>query len=328
MVENHYRWDFIGLSTDDKPTPATSEKVADGSTFYCSDNSKLYVFYKDQWYEKEATGGGGGGQGVTELTSANYNFHYSGDTDDSIAPWLLDDGIYLISGTTDVPVKFCREFSNQFDNIDGKAFLTVTSNSASANFIKEWMIILINTSSVGCSRPCVAAAYKSSNNVWNKLNLQRRSDSYNSDILLGTDIQDNLTTMGSNASKQVLSANQGGVLKDLIDKKIPTFYTTNDISEGFTEAPLYSYRNLSSQINGSHFYNALANGGFVLCQIVNNDVDIAYTVAGYTIPYENSTTGFDHYPPTAYITNGTTTMELSFTSAIPTSQGHFTCSEM
>ena len=59
MVENHYRWDFIGLSTDDKPTPATSEKVADGSTFYCSDNSKLYVFYKDQWYEKEATGGGG-----------------------------------------------------------------------------------------------------------------------------------------------------------------------------------------------------------------------------------------------------------------------------
>lgn len=55
---NHYRWDFIGLSTDNKPTPATSEKVADGSTFYCSDNSKLYVWYKNQWYEKEATGGG------------------------------------------------------------------------------------------------------------------------------------------------------------------------------------------------------------------------------------------------------------------------------
>lgn len=58
MVAQHYRWDFIGLSTDQKPTPATSEKVVDGSTFYCSDNSKLYVYYKDQWYEKEATGGG------------------------------------------------------------------------------------------------------------------------------------------------------------------------------------------------------------------------------------------------------------------------------
>ena len=59
VTDNHYRWDFIGLSTDEKPTPATSKKVTDGSTFYCSDNSKLYVWYKDQWYEKEATGGGG-----------------------------------------------------------------------------------------------------------------------------------------------------------------------------------------------------------------------------------------------------------------------------
>lgn len=60
VTDNHYRWDFIGLSTDEKPTPATSPKVVDGSTFYCSDNSKLYVYCKDQWYEKTATGGGGG----------------------------------------------------------------------------------------------------------------------------------------------------------------------------------------------------------------------------------------------------------------------------
>lgn len=69
MVEQHYRWDFIGLSTDVKPIPATSEKVVNGSTFYCSDNSKLYVWYKNQWYEKTATGGGGtsytAGDGIT-----------------------------------------------------------------------------------------------------------------------------------------------------------------------------------------------------------------------------------------------------------------------
>ena len=63
MVTQHYRWDFIGLSTDEKPTPANSEKVVDGSTFYCSDNSKLYVFYNDTWYERKALGGGGGGGG-------------------------------------------------------------------------------------------------------------------------------------------------------------------------------------------------------------------------------------------------------------------------
>lgn len=55
---NHYRWDFIGLSTDTKPTPETSEKVVDGSTFYCSDTSKLYVYCKDDWYEKVVSGGG------------------------------------------------------------------------------------------------------------------------------------------------------------------------------------------------------------------------------------------------------------------------------
>ena len=54
-----YRWDFIGLSTFTKPTPATSEKVVNGSTYYCSDTSKLYVWCKDNWYERKPLGGGG-----------------------------------------------------------------------------------------------------------------------------------------------------------------------------------------------------------------------------------------------------------------------------
>lgn len=55
----HYRWDFVGLSTDEKPTPETSEKVVNGSTFYCSDTSKLYVFCDNNWYERKPLGGGG-----------------------------------------------------------------------------------------------------------------------------------------------------------------------------------------------------------------------------------------------------------------------------
>ena len=46
------RWDFISLSTLPKPTPATSKKVCDGSTFYEADTSKLYFWVKDRWYEK------------------------------------------------------------------------------------------------------------------------------------------------------------------------------------------------------------------------------------------------------------------------------------
>ena len=45
------RWDFIGLSTDSKPT-ATNPKVVDGSTFYEADTSKLYFWTKDRWYNK------------------------------------------------------------------------------------------------------------------------------------------------------------------------------------------------------------------------------------------------------------------------------------
>lgn len=60
VTNNHYRWDFVGLSTDEKPTPDTSPKVVDGSTFYCSDNSKLYVFCKNNWYERRPLGSGGG----------------------------------------------------------------------------------------------------------------------------------------------------------------------------------------------------------------------------------------------------------------------------
>ena len=69
MVEQHYRWDFVGLSTDTKPTPATSEKVVDGSTFYCSDNSKLYVYCQDDWYERKPLGGGGGSSDFEDLTN-------------------------------------------------------------------------------------------------------------------------------------------------------------------------------------------------------------------------------------------------------------------
>lgn len=54
-----HRWDFIGLSTDVKPTASTSKRVVDGSTFYESDTSKYYIWYTDRWYERKPLGGGG-----------------------------------------------------------------------------------------------------------------------------------------------------------------------------------------------------------------------------------------------------------------------------
>lgn len=51
-MQQYTRWDFIGLSTDEKPTQETSSKVVDGSTFYEADTSKLYIWTRGTWYEK------------------------------------------------------------------------------------------------------------------------------------------------------------------------------------------------------------------------------------------------------------------------------------
>jgi hypothetical protein len=45
------RWDFVGLSTDQKPTNA-NDKVVNGSTFYEVDTSKLFIYYEGTWYEQ------------------------------------------------------------------------------------------------------------------------------------------------------------------------------------------------------------------------------------------------------------------------------------
>lgn len=46
-------------------------------------------------------GAAGGGSGIIELTSADYDYHREGDTDDGVALWRLEPGMYVASG----PVK-------------------------------------------------------------------------------------------------------------------------------------------------------------------------------------------------------------------------------
>lgn len=92
MVSQKYRWDFIGLSTDTKPTAETSEKVVNGSTYYCSDTSKLYVYCDGTWYERLPLGGAGGGGAVIELTTADYDVTVRGI--EGVALWKLSAGLY------------------------------------------------------------------------------------------------------------------------------------------------------------------------------------------------------------------------------------------
>lgn len=79
MVAQKYRWDFIGLSSQVKPIPATSNKVVDGSTFFECDTSKLYVYCKDNWYERKPLGGGGSG-GTDDFEQLTNRPKYNGVT--------------------------------------------------------------------------------------------------------------------------------------------------------------------------------------------------------------------------------------------------------
>lgn len=41
-----YRVDFVGLSTDEKP----SDQLENGSTYYTVDTQELYIYYEGEWY--------------------------------------------------------------------------------------------------------------------------------------------------------------------------------------------------------------------------------------------------------------------------------------
>lgn len=74
--------------------------------------------------ELSASGGGGG---VTELTSANYN--YPADNPTSIALWLLGTGLYKIGGSSNVNVRFSS--SSQSAVSPGTSFFILSEAGAS-----------------------------------------------------------------------------------------------------------------------------------------------------------------------------------------------------
>lgn len=91
-------------------------------------NSTYYRFTKnpDTWtFIGEISSGGGG---ITKLTTADYNFHYSGTTDDGLAWWLLDDGDYLASPSMKVYYQ-AYVFTDLTVGATGMVFTIMTDSS-------------------------------------------------------------------------------------------------------------------------------------------------------------------------------------------------------
>lgn len=210
MVAQHYRWDFYGLSTDSKPD-ATNPKVANGSTYYEADTSKLYVWYNDQWYEKEAGGSGelpiasadtlggvkvgeglsiteagvlsasgGGGGAVVELTSADYDYPEENPT--SVDFSALPEGLYYTSTTVNI------HLDTGEDEFHPETFVIKLGSAGTTKFIK--------------SDPYDERLFY-------------YPDGYSNRIIIDNSmIANNLTT---NSSLKALSARQGIVLKQMIN---------------------------------------------------------------------------------------------------------------
>ena len=201
VADIHYRWDFIGLSTDTKPTPSTSEKVVDGSTYYTSDDSKLYVWYKDQWYEKTVSGGGGGGgEGVKVLTADDYNYIVGGGEENNCVNLsLLEPGFYRV--TDDDVYVYTRGWKYNYLN----HYLFYVSGVNYGGYVFVYVFNPQGDPTSGMWS-LVYEMYSGDNGYYFSSPQVR--------VLSSNYIADDLTTYNSD---MVLSATQGKVLKDLVD---------------------------------------------------------------------------------------------------------------
>ena len=216
VTDNHYRWDFIQLSTDTKPTAATSDKVADGSTLYTSDDSKLYVWYKDQWYEKTATGGGGGGGGITELTADDFDF--PADNPTGVALWNLKSGTY--HNNTDSTIKLYYSSNNPYVyvNLGSNTSFTVLFKSNSTSISEVGVDDYSNIQMIRANANGTGLVYS----------------------LVGFNkVADNLTT--NLGGYYALDAHQGYVLKGYLDAILTETFTFT-LTDGTTVTKNICYK--------------------------------------------------------------------------------------
>lgn len=221
--------------------PTTSTVGSVGTLYEDTTNGKLYQCTDTTggsytWVEVGAGGGStytaGNGIDITNavisatntgkarvLTSADYNYHQFGDTDNAVGLWLLEPGIYCAASGTAVRIRSNVSATTGATWIVGsdsgvyKAIAQIDSTNQPGDSTVYW----VNKTTGGG-----AVAYP-----------------------LITPIRDNLT---STDTDRALSANQGKVLKDLIDSLViknagaPTTATVGTVGklyEDTTNGKLY-----------------------------------------------------------------------------------------
>lgn len=139
--------DSIAIRGAGAPTTSTIGEV--GQLYEDGTNGALYqlksidITVTPNTYNWEQVGAGGGG--VTELTSANYN--YPTNNPDGLAPWLLEPGMYYIKANPVSPIRLYN------------------SSSSSLSFAQNESLI-INKTTVSGDPMTNVISYTNSGNIW------------------------------------------------------------------------------------------------------------------------------------------------------------------
>ena len=103
-----YDWNFLGLSTETKPT--AGEKVVDGSTFYECDTSTFFIYYQGEWYQQ------------TFVTEDGINFWVYKTLMKKMFGKLFDSNITkskIIKPTTGTEIEFTNSLPAQITDLTG-----------------------------------------------------------------------------------------------------------------------------------------------------------------------------------------------------------------
>lgn len=241
LVDNEIGVDFDVVATNTRVTEeqtraeAAEQALGDAIPELLSSTGQSTTAGMTQKAITDALAGAGG---VKELTSADYNWPTTG-TPTSVALWLLDSGVYHAASNIVIRVNKGSESSS------GSRLYIINKGASSSSMI----IMPISSSDNNMTRVFTT--------------ISGDNDGGGSTYLVQSDVKNSLTSTSTNTP---LSANQGKVLKDLIDSLIikgtgapttSTVGTVGQLYEDTTNGALYQ----CTAVSGSTYTWEEVGGG-------------------------------------------------------------------
>ena len=183
-------------TADDLP-----ETAAVGDAYITEDTGIIYVYVGESGTEPWVALGGSGDSGIRVLTTADYDYHRTGNTDDGVALWRLPDGIYK---TTAGIGTYVQASSSAYTEPLDRIYYVAHGSNRITIFYREYndsgsLRILTLSTSGTVQRPG---------------NTRVSEDG----ILLGSMVTDSIPSADTSTSRMSpLSANQGRILNAKIE---------------------------------------------------------------------------------------------------------------